>query len=106
MSEQSIDPRIVHVASELSVSLGPQAENDGNMEYILDVIAAVDYANETCDRDFVAGVKAAREAVAALDHAPRCELTWGCECSERHPMECTCNRDAAIAAIDALRGGS
>ncbi len=64
MSEQSIDPRIVHVASELSVSLGPQAENDGNMEYILDVIAAVDYANETCDRDFVAGVKAARDAVA------------------------------------------
>ena len=66
MSEQSIDPRIVHVASELSVSLGPQAENDGNMEYILDVIAAVDYANETCDRDFVAGVKAARDAVAAV----------------------------------------
>ena len=46
---------------------------------------------------------AARDAVAALDHAPRCELVWGCECSESHPLECTCNRDDALSAIDALR---
>ena len=49
------------------------------------------------------GLGAARDAVAALDHAPRCELVWGCECSESHPLECTCNRDDALAAIDALR---
>jgi hypothetical protein len=42
------DPRIVHVASELDVPLGPEAVNDGNLEYILDVIDAVDYANEQC----------------------------------------------------------
>ena len=45
----------------------------------------------------------ARKAVAALDHAPRCELVWGCDCSESHPLECTCNRDEALAAIDAPR---
>ncbi len=45
----------------------------------------------------------ARKAVAALDHAPRCELVWGCDCSEAHSLECTCNRDEALAAIDALR---
>tara|TARA_R110000868_G_scaffold9688_3_gene47796 strand:+ start:14 stop:304 length:291 start_codon:yes stop_codon:yes gene_type:complete len=50
-----------------------------------------------------AALDAAREAVAALDHAPMCELVWGCECSESHPMECTCNRDIALAAIDALK---
>ena len=49
------------------------------------------------------GLGAARDAVAALDHAPRCELVWGCECSESHPLECTCNRDDALAAIDALK---
>lgn len=41
-----MDPRIVHVASELDVSLERTAENEGNLEFILDVIAAVDYANE------------------------------------------------------------
>ena len=49
------------------------------------------------------GLGAAWEAVAALDHAPRCELVWGCDCSEAHPLECTCNRDDALAAIDTLR---
>ena len=44
----------------------------------------------------------ARKAVAALDHEPRCELVWGCDCSEAHSLECTCNRDEALAAIDAL----
>ena len=101
MSEQSIDPRIVHVASELSVSLGPQAENDGNMEYILDVIAAVDYANETCDRDFVAGVKAAREAVAAVSHDYYCASL-----DEIFNKGCNCPVSDALDAIDALRGGS
>ena len=49
------------------------------------------------------GLDAARQAVAALDHEPRCELVWGCDCSEAHVLECTCNRDDALAAIDALR---
>ena len=49
------DPRIVHVASELVVDLGPQAENEGNVEYITDVIAAVDYANEQCGMDYEQG---------------------------------------------------
>ena len=57
----------------------------------------------TRDDSFAAGLDAAREAVAALDHAPRCELVWGCDCSEAHILECTCNRDDALAAIDALR---
>ena len=92
MSEQSIDPRIVHVASELSVSLGPQAENDGNMEYILDVIAAVDYANETCDRDFVAGVKAARDAVDGIEH-------WASYSPDGDVWECYASDP--LAAIDA-----
>ena len=51
----------------------------------------------------VQAVADARKAVAALDHAPRCELVWGCDCSESHPLECTCNRDEALAAIDAPR---
>ena len=63
------------------------------------------YAMGRIDGDsngYVNGLDAARDAVAALDHAPRCELVWGCECSESHPMECTCNRDEALAAIDKL----
>lgn len=55
------DPRIVHVASELSVPLGPQAVNEGNLEYITDVIDAVDYANEQCGQDYKAGYGAAMD---------------------------------------------
>jgi hypothetical protein len=40
------DPRIGYVASLLDVDLRPIAANEGNMEYILDVIDAVDFANE------------------------------------------------------------
>ena len=49
------DPRIVHVASELVVDLGPQAENEGNVEFVTDVIAAVDYANEQCGLTYEQG---------------------------------------------------
>ena len=82
----SDDPRIVHVASELSVPLGPEAENDGNREYVIDVIAAVDYANEMCDRDFAAGVNAARDAVV------------GC-----FPLSDGEDARRILAAIDALK---
>ena len=96
----SADPRIVHVASELSVPLGPEAENDGNREYVIDVIAAVDYANEMCDRDFAAGVQAARDAVASMP-----VYRW--PYSEPHDEYVECiTVDGALAAIDALRGES
>lgn len=51
------DPRIAIVAHELDVPLGPQAENDGNLEYILDVIAAVDHANEQCGKDLASALR-------------------------------------------------
>jgi hypothetical protein len=41
-----VDPRIAIVADELGVILGPQAEHDGNLEFVKDVIAAVDVANK------------------------------------------------------------
>lgn len=85
----SDDPRIVHVASELSVPLGPEAENDGNREYVIDVIAAVDYANEMCDRDFAAGVQAARDAVDAI---PTSAFDVG-----------IVGKDDALAAIDGVK---
>jgi len=70
VSEQ--DPRIIHVASELVVDLGPEAENDGNMEYVLDVIDAMDYANEQCGKDYSAGQ---RDALAgAIERVGR--LPW------------------------------
>ena len=104
MTDTPIDPRIVHVASELVVDLGPQAENDGNLEYVIDVIDAVDYANEMCDRDFAAGVKAARDAVEAL--AP----TWAVKFYVNRPSNgewIGCNgaheEVDVLAAIDVLQ---
>lgn len=110
----SDDPRIVHVASELSVPLGPEAENDGNREYVIDVIAAVDYANEMCDRDFAAGVQAARDAVAVLPAYYAIEECQGNPLEKGDPEDPDpwkqghlIERDDALAAIDgALRGES
>lgn len=87
----SDDPRIVHVASELSVPLGPEAENDGNREYVIDVIAAVDYANEMCGRDFAAGVQAARDAVVEAQ-AEAGDINFCKDCA-----------DWAVAAIDGVK---
>lgn len=63
MGDRPVDPRIVHVASELDVDLGPEAENDGNLEYVTWVIESVDYANEQCDLTHDAAL---RKAVAAV----------------------------------------
>ena len=99
----SDDPRIVHVASELSVPLGPEAENDGNREYVIDVIAAVDYANEMCDRDFAAGVQAAGDAVANVP-VLLVDVRFNPDDASRYVG--AVNVMDALAAIDALLGES
>jgi hypothetical protein len=62
----SDDPRIVHVASELDVPLGPQAEYEGNLEYVIDVISAVDYALEQCGKTYAQGQRDEQEHVTDL----------------------------------------
>jgi hypothetical protein len=69
MTEQA-DPRIVHVASELAVDLAPTAENEGNREFILDVIDAVDYANEQCGTTYEQGRQDERVAICGEGVTP------------------------------------
>jgi len=99
MSEKT-DPRIVHVASELSVDLGPQAENDGNLEYVTDVIDAVDYANEQCGTTYADGQRdAIAKAVNAVEMLS--PMHWKYDGTKDDYAECV-TVDSAIAAIKAV----
>jgi hypothetical protein len=70
------DPRIVHVASELDIDLRPTAENDGNLQFILDVIDAVDYANEQCGKTYEQGQRDMLAKLDALDECYQQDNDW------------------------------